>query len=117
MLGPSNRLVRESIETGRSQRGVYTEITAAATIAVGDSVVHCTAVTDQADYAVTLPAVGEAAGMVVTVHATIGDDEIITLQDQDDSVAWTNIPLDTDADYVVLYCDGRYWHTIKNGVA
>ena len=117
MLGPSNRLTRESIETGRSQRSVYKELTAAATLVPGDSVVHVTANTATDDWALTLPAVGEAAGMVVTIRATIANSKTVEVQDQDDSVGWTNIDLDTDADYVVLYCDGVYWHTITDGVA
>jgi|SaaInl8_150m_RNA_FD_contig_61_167533_length_2756_multi_9_in_0_out_0_1 hypothetical protein len=117
MLGPGNRLTRESVETGRSQRGVYTQLVATGTIGVGDSVVHITAAADQADFTVYLPYVGEAAGMVCTVHVTIGDDEVITLEDKSDSPGWSPLTMDADGDYVVLYCDGRYWHILLNGIA
>lgn len=68
--------------------------------------------TSSAAVTVTLPSVAEAAGRIYTV-ACRSASNAITLQDQDDSEAWTDLTLDAVGDKVALYSDGLAWHVIN----
>ena len=64
-------------------------------------------------YAITLPPVGEACGMVFSVYAdSIADSATITVQDPDESIGWSDLSLTTTADHVVVYSDGLTWHVL-----
>lgn len=90
---------------------------AAATLTESQTVVEATANTATDSYAITLPCVATAANMMLSVWANIANTKAITLQDQNDSLDWTDLTLDTDNDHVVLWSDGRRWHTMLNGIA
>lgn len=116
MLGP-NKMLRRDVD-GQDARSRQRRITAATTLTPLDIFVHATVSTAYPSYNITLPYVADAEGMVVTIAATVANSQAATIVDRDDSsTKWSDIPLDTDTDYVVLYCDGYYWHTLVNGVA
>ena len=79
------------------------------------TVVLAHANTDMGSITVELPAVSEGEGMVITIQATIADSKTVTVADQDDSAGWSDITLDADGEYVVLYSDGFYWHELVTG--
>lgn len=88
-------------------------------IAVGDQVVHVTTVADEGAITLTLPSVAMAAGKIYSIMLiTLGDDEVITIADNDDSVDWADITnMDAANDSVVLYSDGYKWHVLLNDIA
>ena len=89
-------------------------VTAAATLTPVDRVVEATAT---AAWAITLPPVSECAGQVYTIHAEISSSGAVTVQDQNDSIDWTDRLLDADLDGVCLFSDGRKWWVICNDVS
>lgn len=114
MLGP-NKMLRRDVD-GQDARARTRRITEATTLTPLDIFVRATANTATDSYSITLPYVAEAAGMVVTVSADIANSKVVTLQDADDAEEWSDLTLDADDDYVVLYCDGYFWHTLVNGI-
>jgi hypothetical protein len=80
---------------------------AAATLTVRDQVVI--ADSTSAAFAITLPPVAEAQGLIFTIDATVGATNTVTVQDQDDSVDWTDISLDANLDACCVRSDGRRW--------
>ena len=78
--------------------------------------VEVTCNTAMGSWSLYLPDVARAEGMVVTIKAIVGDSKNITVKDNDESLKWNDLTLGTDTDYVVLYCDGTYWHTLVNGI-
>lgn len=70
-----------------------------------------------ADITLTLPAVVEAIGRIYTVSLETDGGKDLVIQDADDSVNWTDLTLDTQYDYAVLYCDGRRWWVLASEVA
>jgi len=75
--------------------------------------------TDTVDgtFTVTLPPVTEAAGKFYSI-TVIDANGAVTIQDQDDSIAWNNIStLDADTDGVVLFSDGLRWWTVASDVS
>ena len=56
----------------------------------------------------TLPPVAEAAGLTYYIR-TVDTGGHTTIQDQDDSLEWSNLTTDADGEYTTLYCDGRTW--------
>ncbi len=68
----------------------------------------------QAAYAITLPPVGESTGLVFSFTSVedLGTYNV-TIQDQDESFDWSDIILTGDNETVVLYSDGRRWHTLS----
>jgi hypothetical protein len=87
-------------------------VTEATTLTIRDSVVVCTSTA--AAYAVTLPPVCEAQGLIITIDATTGATFTVTVQDQDDSIDWTDIDLDANLDAVCLRSDGRRWMVLSD---
>ncbi len=100
---------------GATAAGVAADIS----MTVRDRVVHVyeTNGAVQADYAITLPPVAEAAGL--TFSFTVVEDISsypVTIQDQDESFDWTDIVLTANNEHVLLYSDGRTWQVIKLGL-
>jgi hypothetical protein len=63
-----------------------------------------------ADNTITLPPVGKAAGLTITISATIADTAQVTVEDyNDDSDVWTDVVLDVDNDRMIVYSDGVQW--------
>ena len=89
------------------------------TIAVDDQVVHVTTTADEGNITLTLPSVAMAAGKIYTIMLiTLGDDEVISIVDNDDSVDWSDITdMDAANDSVCLYSDGYKWHVLLNDIA
>jgi hypothetical protein len=106
----------EAIQAGPGNEVVF--VTGAKTLKPYETNINATANTTYTSYAITLPAVAEAAGLLFTIMATIADAQAITLQDQDDSDDyqgdWT---LDADNDSIALYSDGRKWIVVNNEIA
>jgi hypothetical protein len=67
---------------------------------------------------ITLPPVAKAAGLIITISATIADTAALTVQDyNDDSDVWADLTLDADNDRVALYSDGIQWWQFQNVIA
>ena len=92
------------------QQDWIVDVTGAVTLTAYQRTIRATANTATDDYAITLPGVAEAAGLVVSIRATIANSKTVTVQDQDDSEDWGgDYDLDTDGDRIVLMSDGRSW--------
>ncbi len=87
---------------------------AAHALTVRNRIVHVYESNDTAAYAITLPLVGESTGLVFSFTSVedLGTYNV-TIQDQDESFDWSDIILTGDNETVVLYSDGRRWHTIS----
>jgi len=95
----------------------FVAVTGATTLTPRSQRVEITTTADQADFAVTLPNVAEAAGCLISVAlVTLGDDETVTLQDQDESYDWNDLSLATENDGVLLFSDGHKWWIICNDI-
>ena len=110
-----SRLDRMARETNLDN---FVAVTGATTLTPRSQRVEITTTADQADFAVTLPNVAEAAGCLISVAlVTLGDDETVTLQDQDESYDWNDLTLDAEDDGVLLFSDGHKWWIICNDIA
>jgi len=88
--------------------------TAAASLTINNLVVHAYA--GSVAYALTLPNVAAARGKTVTIY---GVDDLsiynVTIQDNNESLGWTDIVLNAAAEAVIMYSDGiRWWTTTYN---
>lgn len=93
-------------------RGKYRKIdNANAALAVSDQVVIVAS--DSSAVTVTLPQVDEAAGRIYSIQAPDGGDNTVTVQDNDESMNWSDLSLDFAADRVLLYSDGLSWWTLQ----
>jgi len=63
----------------------------------------------------TLPPVAEAKGVTYTIRV-VDDGGHCTIQDQDDSLEWSDKATDADGEYIVLYSDGRQWHVVVTDI-
>lgn len=96
----------------------FLEVVKATVLTPRNLVVHAVTEAGQADYAITLPPVAEAVECLISISlVTLGDDEVVTVQDQDDSYDWADLTLDTLNDGVLLYCDGIKFWVICNDIA
>jgi len=90
-------------------------LTASATLNVTDTEVE---VANTSAITITLPPVSEAKGRFYTIRKTSADAKAITIQDQDDSVNWTDInTLDAAHDRKMLYSDGKCWYEVGSKIA
>ena len=89
----------------------------AQTLAVYEQVVLLDTDTADGTFTLTLPPVAEAAGKSYSI-SVVDANGAVTIQDQDDSLAWHDIAtLDADYDGVVLYSDGLRWWTLATDVS
>lgn len=85
--------------------------TASATLAAYEQVVQATP-NEVADITITLPPVAEMAGKFVSVYSTANATYNVVVQDQDDSLGWSDMTLTTSADMVLLYSNGITWFKV-----
>lgn len=78
-------------------------------LTLGESVVKASANTASDNFTLYLPDVAEAAGMLFSIEVIIADGKTVTLADNDESLDWTDVVLDTDGDGILHYSDGRKW--------
>ena len=84
---------------------------AAATLRLDEQFVRCDS-TDAA-FAVTLPPVAEAMGLMFAINFIV-DGGDITIQDQNESYGWTDLVMTAVADHVCVYSDGLCWHVLHD---
>lgn len=88
-------------------------VTAAASLEVYEQCVRATANPTTGAYAITLPAVAQAAGKFFAIHTLDADQtNKVTVQDRDDSENWADLTLDAGANGCLLYSDGRRWWVV-----
>ena len=87
-----------------------------ATLGVNQQIVVCTTGA-VSDVTVTLPAVVDAVGRIYTFSLETDGGKDLIVQDADDSVNWTDLTMDTQYDYAILFCDGRRWWVLASEVA
>ena len=96
---------------------VRTATLTAQTLEVWEQVVQVDTDTTDGTFTLTLPPVAEAAGKIYSI-TLIDAAGAVTVQDQDDSLDWTNFTdLDADNDGILLYSDGLKWWTLLDDVA
>lgn len=62
---------------------------------------------------ITLPNVLEAMGLIFSVYCEdITDPATVTVQDQDESLGWSDLSLTAGLDHVLLYSDGLQWNKL-----
>jgi hypothetical protein len=64
----------------------------------------------------TLPPVCAAKGRSYAIR-TVDTGGHTTIQDQDDSLEWTDLVTDADNEYVLLYSDGRQWFNLATDIS
>lgn len=85
-------------------------VTAARSIALHESVLHCTANTATDSYTVTLPPVALANGLRFSIRALlIANSKTVTIAHNGDSVSWTNIALDATGERATVLSNGTQW--------
>ncbi len=87
---------------------------AAATLRLDQRIVQ--ADTSGGAFAITLPPVNEAIGMMFSFRVAVAGNAL-TVQDQNESEGWADITLDAVNDRVVVYSDGVSWHTLASAIA
>jgi len=88
---------------------LFKAISAADTLEITEQIVHVTMTS--AAYALTLPPVAKAVGRMYTIYMkTNASPRILTIQDQDESISWTDKQLSTAGGRIVLISDGYVWH-------
>lgn len=113
-LSGKNQMERDQVP--QSNQNVF--VTAARTIALHESVLHCTANTATDNYTVTLPSVAEAAGLTFSIRALlIANSKAVTIAHAGDSVSWTNIVLDATGERATLRSNGSQWVVEESVVA
>lgn len=90
-------------------------LTADATLRVGQSIVRGTANTANDSWTLTLPPVAQAIGLSIYIEATIANSKTITVQDNNDDAGLTDITLDADGEYVMLFSTGEAWIELVTG--
>lgn len=61
----------------------------------------------------TLPNVLEAAGRLFSIYCKdLTSPSTVTVQDNDESLEWSDLSLTADDDHVLLYSDGLQWNLI-----
>jgi len=116
-MDAANKLTGGVVGAGVAQRDAFEDLSEATTLTVSAARVHGTVNTANDSWSLTLPPVAEAAGRLLSIYATVANSKVLTVQDQDDSVGWSDLTLDTDDDHVLLYSDGLRWCVILNGIA
>jgi len=94
----------------------FLHATESATLGVNQQVVVCTTGA-VSDVTITLPAVVDAVGRLYTFSLETDGGKDLVVQDADDSVNWTDLTMDTQYDYAILFCDGRRWWVLASEVA
>ena len=61
--------------------------------------------------------VSQAEGKIFTIHLIDANSNAVTLQDQDESVDWSDRTLDADADGIALLASGGKWWVLTNDIA
>ena len=85
-------------------------VTAAVTLTIRDQV--CRVVAAAANFAITLPNVSEAAGMIFSLYLVSTGGGQVTVQDNDESDGWSDMVMTVADDHVLLYSDGFTWHKL-----
>jgi len=62
-----------------------------------------------------LPSVAAAKGRSYAIRVTDFGAGVV-IADQDDSLEWTDMTADADAEYGLYYSDGRQWHTLVTDI-
>lgn len=91
-------------------------VTAARTLALYERFVRGTANTVTDSYALTLPPVGEAAGLTYTIRAeSIANSKTITVNERStgDAEGYSAFVLTATGDVVVLESDGKRWNILE----
>ena len=73
---------------------------------------------NNASYTMTvyLPSVAAARGRSYAIRGTDFGAGVV-IADQDDSLEWSDLTMDADGEYALLYSDGRQWHTLVTDIA
>lgn len=69
---------------------------------------------DDSTATITLPFVSDARGRTFSITAPDGGTNTVTVQDNDESVDWSNRSLDAANDQLILMSDGRRWIIIQD---
>lgn len=87
--------------------------TAAASIALRETVVRVSTAGTTGTYTLTLPDVGEAKGMIYSFLAlSLAADTSVVISDFGTTEQWTDITLNADNEGCLLLSDGQKWWTI-----
>jgi len=87
-------------------------VTASKTLTSYEQLVHATANTANGNLVMTLAPAAEVSGIVV-VRATIANSKTVTVKDPGGS--FSNVVLDVDKDYCVVFSDGVEYHVLVRG--
>lgn len=68
------------------------------------------------DYDVYLPNPALLKGAFITIRADVANSKTATLKTKGSPIGWSDLTFDTDEDNVVLYCTGRAYRVIYNGI-
>jgi hypothetical protein len=86
------------------------------TMEVFETTVRIDTDTNDQAFTLTLPNVSLAKGKIYSIYL-VDDGANVTIQDNDDDSGLSNITLDADDEYTVLYSDGFKWYEIASNHA
>ena len=75
---------------------------------------HVTVKSDTAAVTLTLPDVSEAKGKMFSIVALDGLANNVTVQDNNESLEWTDVVMAGTLACLLLFSDGRTWYTIAS---
>lgn len=73
-----------------------------------------TVLSDTAAVTLTLPEVSEAKGKTFSVVAVNGLTNNVTVQDNNESIEWTDVVMAGNYASLLLFSDGRNWYTLAS---
>lgn len=84
-------------------------LSATTTLSLSQRLVYCTVNTASGDIVITLPDVSQAAGLWFYVRVDVANSKKATVEDNGNDAGLTDIVLDGDNEFVLLYCSGKEW--------
>lgn len=106
-----------ALEAQMDENAAMIHITAAITLRRANVFIFGTANTATDSYTITLPPVAEAIGQFVYVFGTIANSKVITIADNNDDAAMSDLTVDTDGDDVMIMSTGKHWIAVYNSIA
>lgn len=92
-------------------------ISADTELEIGSQIVRATVNTASDNITCTLPPVGPAAGSFIYISCDVANAKKCTVEDNNNDAGFTDVALDTDEDYLLLFSTGSLWKKVLDGEA
>ena len=118
-MSVQNRVNNETLEDSRNKIKIVTFTNTDTTyqMTVNDHLVHVVSGTgEDTTGIITLPSIGEAAGMFYAIYAPTGatGNDVSVAEKENATEISTYGDLDADADFLLVFSDGQYWRVVTS---